>query len=141
MNRGKSLTGIEDPIMMEDERLYREGTSYLDIDPQKAIQLLTKSLELSPSAPPALYNRAVAYARLGQDSEAVADIAQLERIAPKIGRQLRAEMKLAATPYVDMAQAEVAAMNYSAAIRKCQSALAYDPEYGNAWVVMGIAHC
>jgi tetratricopeptide (TPR) repeat protein len=51
------------------EQFYTRGTELLDSDPERAIAYLTRSLELAPDAPPALYNRAAAYARVGRDSE------------------------------------------------------------------------
>jgi tetratricopeptide (TPR) repeat protein len=124
--------------MSDARELYRQGTELLETDPAKAIELLTKSLALNPDAPPAIYNRAVVYARVGRDTEAVADIDRLERVAPEIGRKLRAEMKLSAEPYTDIAKSEYEAGNYETALKKCDSALAYDPDYGDAWVVKGI---
>jgi tetratricopeptide (TPR) repeat protein len=118
--------------------LYRRGTELLETDPAAAIDLLTKSLAINPDAPPAIYNRAVAYAPVGRDTEAVADIDRLERVAPAIGRKLRAEMELSAEPYVDIAKSECQAGKYQAALKKCDSALAYCPNYGDAWVVKGI---
>jgi tetratricopeptide (TPR) repeat protein len=118
---------------------YRRGTELLTSNPAEAIELLTKSLSLIPDAPPAVYNRAVAYARLGRDAEAVADIDRLERIEPALGRSLRIEMSLSAAPYTDLAMSEVKSKNYEAAIKKCDSALAYDPKCGDAWAVKGLA--
>src|SRR5262245_35084835 len=125
--------------MNEAEQLYRQGTELLETDPDKAIELLTKSLKLNPDSPPALYNRAVAFARAGRDMEAVGDIARLERVAPKLGHQLREEMKLSAGPYTDLAESEYKAKNYKAAIGKCDSALAHNPKWADAWVVKALA--
>ncbi len=127
--------------MSQAEQLYRKGTELLETDPEAAIKHLTESLEVGPDAPPALYNRAVAYSRVGRDSEAVADIDRLEQVAPDVGRQLRAEMSLAAAPYTDLAKSEFEAGNFEKAVERCNSALAYDPAYGNAWVVKGLALC
>jgi tetratricopeptide (TPR) repeat protein len=135
----KSTEQAKAPALSEAENLYRRGSELLKTDPTQAIVLLTKSLDLNPDAPPAIYNRAVAYARLGRDAEALADIARLERIAPEVGRQLRGKMKLSAGPYTDLAEQEYTAKNFAAAIRKCDSALAYDPEWGDAWVVKALA--
>ena len=135
------LTNESSPkqTISEAEQLYRKGTELLETDPERAIEYLTRSLEVGPDAPPALYNRAVAYARVGRDSEAVADIDRLEKVAPDIGRELRAEMALAAIPYLDIANREFEAGNFEKAFEKCNSALAYDPAYGNAWVGKGLA--
>jgi tetratricopeptide (TPR) repeat protein len=123
----------------EAERLYREGSARLESDPKKAIELLTNSLDLNPDAQSALYNRAVAFARVGRDAEAVADIVHLERIAPELGRELRAHMALSAAPYTDLATEELNAGRFDNAIKKCESALAYDPNCGDAWLVKGLA--
>src|SRR2546426_1101318 len=82
----------ENSAMTDARDLYRQGTEFLESDPVAAIELLTKSLAINPDAPPAIYNRAVAYARVGRDTEAVADIDRLEQVAPDIGGKLRAEM-------------------------------------------------
>ena len=118
---------------------YRQGTELLESNPEKAIDFLTNSLAIGPDAPPALYNRALAFARVGRDDEAVADMKRLEEVEPAVGKQLRAEFMLAAAPYVDLGNREVEAGNFDAAIKKYESALAYNPSYGDAWVGKGIA--
>jgi tetratricopeptide (TPR) repeat protein len=125
--------------MREAEASYREGTGLLNTDPGKAIEALTKSLELNPDAPPALYNRAAAYARVGRDAEAVADIDRLEQVAPELGKKLRAEFRLSAGGYTNIAEEEYRANRFEAAIKKCDSALAYNPKWADAWVVKGLA--
>lgn len=126
--------------MSVGEALYRKGTELLDSDPEAAIGFLTQSLEVNPDAPPALYNRAVAYSRVGRDSEAIADMKRLEEIEPAIGSQLRAEFRLLApAPYCSIGNGEIEAGNFEKAIEKYDSALAYDPLYGDAWVGKGIA--
>lgn len=129
----------KDQRMTEAEVFYRKGTELLDSEPTQAIEMLTKSLELGPDAPPALYNRAAAYARVGRDAEAVADVERLETIAPDIGKQLRSQLRLSAGGYTSIAEAEYTKGNYAVAIQKCDSALAYNPQWGDAWVVKGLA--
>jgi tetratricopeptide (TPR) repeat protein len=124
----------------EAEELYRKGTQLLDQNPGQAIVHLTKSLEINPDSPPALYNRAVAYARVGRDDEAISDLNRLEIIAAEIGKRLREELRLSAGGYTSIAEDEYKAKNYGAAITKCDSALAYNPEWGDAWVVKGLAY-
>ena len=127
------------PKAAEAESLYRQGTNLLEADPTRAVELLTRSLDIRPDVPAALYNRAVACARVGRDVEALADIERLEEVAPEIGRRLRGEMKVSAAPYTDIAASLAREGKYEEAIRKCDSALTYDPEFGDAWVVKGIA--
>jgi tetratricopeptide (TPR) repeat protein len=126
-------------MMSEAERLYRKGTELVGIDPARAAQYLTRSLELNPGSPPALYNRAVALAGIGRDAEAIADVERLEKIAPEIGKKLRLDMMAAAEPYTDIAKEEFRAGNFQTAISKCNSALTYCPNYGDALVVKGLA--
>jgi tetratricopeptide (TPR) repeat protein len=123
----------------EAETLYRDGTQLLKSNPAMAIELLTQSLKLNPDAPPALYNRACAYASVGRDNEAIADMQRLEVAAPEVGKQLRNEMKLAAAPYTSLAEEDYKAKNFASAIQKCDSALAYNPEWGDAWVIKGLS--
>lgn len=125
--------------MSSAEELYQKGTRLLESDPRKAIELLTSSLEVAPNAPACLYNRAVAYSRVGRDADAVNDIARLEEIAPAMGRKLRSEMLLAAAPYSDLGNREIEQGNFEEAISQYNSALAYDPSFGDAWVGKGIA--
>ncbi len=125
--------------MIEAESLYRQGTELLDTDPARSIELLTKSLEVNPDAPPALYNRALAYARVGRDAEAVTDISRLEQVQPELGKELHEKMKLSAAPYTDLAQEQFEKKNFAEAIKKCNSALAYDPDWSNAWVVKALS--
>jgi tetratricopeptide (TPR) repeat protein len=127
------------PALIEAENLYRIGTEFLESDPAKAAELLTESLRLNPDMPPALYNRASAFARIGHDAEAVADMERLEVVAPKIGKHLRAQMRLAAGGYVSLAEEAYHSQNFAVAIKKCESALAYCPEWADAWVVKGLA--
>lgn len=129
----------ERATMTKAEELYRKGTGLLERNPELAITHLSESLELQPDAPPAIYNRAVAFARVGRDAEAVADIERLEKIAPEVGRALRDEMKSTAEPYSDLGNRAFEAGNFEQAIAKYDSALAYNPEYGNAWVGKGLA--
>ena len=119
--------------MSDAESLYRQGTALLESDPAAAIELLTQSLEAGPDAPPALYNRAAAYARVGRDAEAVADVRRLEEMEPEIGAQLRLKFALSAAPYVDIAQSEFESGNYETALTKYESAIAYNPTYIDAW--------
>jgi tetratricopeptide (TPR) repeat protein len=123
----------------EAKNLYEQGTEVLETNPSLAIELLTRSLDINPDSPPAIYNRVVALARVGRDREAVSDLEHLERIAPEMGRDLRAQMKVSAEPYTDLARAEYKAGNFELAVKKCDSALAYDPSHGNAWVVKALA--
>lgn len=125
--------------MRDAEALYRKGTALLETAPEQAIDALTQSLELNPDAPPALYNRAAAYARVGRAAEAVADVDHLERVAPEIGRELRAQFRLSAGGYTSIAEGEYKASRFEAAVQKCDSALTYNPDWADAWVVKGLA--
>ncbi|MEQ8791279.1 MAG: tetratricopeptide repeat protein [Pirellulaceae bacterium] len=120
--------------MSDAESLYRQGTALLDSDPEAAIELLTQSLEAGPDAPPALYNRAVAYASVGRDADAVADVTRLEEVEPELGAQLRMQFALTAAPYVDIAQSEFESGNYEMALAKYESAIVYNPTYVDAWI-------
>jgi tetratricopeptide (TPR) repeat protein len=124
--------------MSEAEKYYREGTDLLKTDAEKAVELLTKSLELGPDAPPALYNRATAYASLGRAEEALADVKRLEKVAPKIGAKLRLYLRASAVPYTDIAVHEFKAGKLKEALKACDQAIIYDPELADAWVVKGI---
>lgn len=135
---GRDPIKSKETMMTDAELLYRKGTALLKSHPEKAIEYFTQSLELAPDAPPVLYNRAVAYASLGRDMEAVADVKQLEALDPVIGRQLRFHFKASAVPYADVAFSEWKAGNFAQALKKCESALTYDPECGDAWVVKGL---
>lgn len=123
----------------KDEQLYRKGTELLETEPEKAIDYLTQSLEISPHSPPAIYNRAVAYARVGRDKEAVADVVRLEKVNPKLGKNLRAMLALSAAPYTDLGNAEYKAGHFEQAIVKYDSALAYSPGDPDALVGKGLA--
>src|SRR5260370_34824233 len=105
--------------MNKAEKLYIEGTKLLETNPAKAIEFLSKSLELDPEAPPALYNRVVAFARLGRDTEAIRDLTRLEEIAPVVALQLCREWEVSADPYTDIAKVEYRAGNFKMAITKC----------------------
>lgn len=136
----KSQVSDEAPPAMNDaEALYKEGTELLNSDPYGAIELFTQSLDAQPDAPPALYNRAIAYSRVGRDREAVADVERLSKIDPEAGKELQARFLVAAAPYSDLGNREIEAGNYQAAITKFDAALLYDPQYANAWVGKGIA--
>lgn len=128
----------EEGEMRDAEYYYREGTSVLETDPEKAIELLSKSLELEPNSPPALYNRAMVYRSVDRHSEAVEDIKRLKKLDPAIGKELRSEFSLAAAPYGSMGTAEFEAKNYNKALEYYQAAITYDPEYADAWVGKGI---
>src|SRR5260370_40128487 len=125
--------------MNKAEKLYIEGNNLIETNPAKAIEFLSKSLELDPEAPPALYNRVVAFARLGRDTEAITDLTRLEEIAHVVALKLRRELELSVETYTDIAKVEYRAGNFKMAITKCDSALAYNPQYGDAWVVKGMA--
>ena len=75
----------------QGEELYRKGTELLEANPENAIGYLTRSLQLVPDSPPALYSRAVAYARTGHESAAVADARRLQEVEPKLGQRLQKE--------------------------------------------------
>ncbi len=124
--------------MSHAESLYRKGTELLETDPEKAIEYLTRSLELAPDSPPAIYNRVVANARTGQDSKAIADVARLEEIEPQLGKRLRKELVAAAVPYVDIANALFSAGNVKEALKKYEAATVYDPSCAEGWVGKGI---
>lgn len=132
--KATSLNAGAGKNMSSSESLYRQGTAVLESDPNAAVELLTRSLAASPNAPPAIYNRAVAYARIGRDAEAVADVRRLEELEPEIGAQLRMKLALSAAPYVDIAQTEFASGNFEKALAKYESALAYNPTYVDAWI-------
>lgn len=128
----------EEGKMSDAESYYREGTSLLETDPEKAIELLSKSLELEPNSPRALWDRAMAYRSVDRHSEAVRDMKRLEEVDPAIGKELRREFSLASAPYLDMGNSEFEAENYEKALEYYQAAITYDPEYANAWVGKGM---
>src|SRR6187200_1843260 len=120
------------------ESLYQKGTALLESDPEKALEYLTESLRMAPEAPPAIYNRIVAFARLGLDAEAVKDLSRLEKISPSLGANLRLNLKASAAPYTDIANQAFENGQLDLALSKYESAIAYDPAYANAWVGRGI---
>lgn len=130
---------IEEVEMKDAESLYREGTSLLESDPEKAIECLTRSLELAPNAPPALYNRVIAYASLGLAGEALADVERLEGLEPALGKKLRFQLKISAEPYVDIGNTQFESGNVEEALKNYTIASTYDPEHANSWVGKGVA--
>ncbi len=122
----------------QGEEFYRKGTELLEANPEKAIEYLTRSLNVCPNSPPALYNRAAAYARTGRDSEAAADVRRLETLNPLLGQQLRKEFAAAAIPYVDIGNSLCEAGKLDEALKKYEAAIIYDPSCANGWVGKGI---
>jgi tetratricopeptide (TPR) repeat protein len=125
--------------MVEAEFLYKKGTTLLETDPERAVAYLTQSLALKPDSPPAVYNRAVAFASLGRDAETLSELKHLERLNPVLASHLHLKLKASAAPYTEIGNKEFQAGNYASALSKYESALAYDPEYANAWVGKGLA--
>ncbi len=124
--------------LSDDERLSRDGGKLLESNPEKAIELLTQSLEINPHAYFTFHTRALAYARVGRDREALADIARLGEYDPDLAGVLRRKLRLSAGPYTSIAEDRFKQGDYEGAIAKCDSALAYAPDWSDAWIVKAI---
>ena len=95
----------------------------------KAVEAFSQSLELSPSAPGVLFNRAEARRLSGDTKAAAADLTEALRLSPGEPEYLHA-LGLVAYDEDDFA----AAMEWYA------KALAVDPSNANAWNDSGVVH-
>jgi tetratricopeptide (TPR) repeat protein len=108
--------------------LYALGTRMMDEDPEGAISLLSRAIELAPTMVAALYNRACAYGRIGKASEVLKDIQNLERLEPELAAELRSRFRSSAIPTVEIAYSLWKEGDTKSALIQFEIAATYDPE-------------
>jgi lipoprotein NlpI len=107
---------------------YNRGVRFREADKDRAVDAFSEAIELDPTFEAAIYNRALTYAELHRDQEAINDLAALKRLKSTQASTLEALLEAMPALYCHQGHKAIEKSDFVVAVEKFTAALLYAPD-------------